>query len=387
AARDYVLDNVRMWVEEYHVDGLRLDAIHAIFDFSAHHILRAIKQVADDSARRRGWPAHVIAESDLNDVRVLLPPERGGHGLDGQWSDDFHHAVHAYLTGERQGYYEDFGKAEDVAKVLVDPFLIGGVYSPFRDRRHGMPAADLPGDQFVVSIQNHDQVGNRARGDRLSTLLSPPAQRLAASLLLFAPYVPLLFMGEEYGEENPFLFFCSFEDARLARAVSEGRRKEFADFAWQGEVPDPQAESTFAASRVSWSWPEGTPRAGMRRLYADLLAARRAWPALRDFRNRAARLLPAGADGAVLELIRGGVAVEPGQTVQILFNLTDGSRPLPAVGPGQVLLFSSEDRRYGGDRREQRQVGELLGHECVAFGPGEWRKPALATDPEKARRP
>src|SRR5205823_6190348 len=178
-------------------------------------------------------------------------------------------------------------------------------------------------DRFVVSIQNHDQVGNRARGDRLAALLPPPARRLAACLMLLSPHLPLLFMGEEYGEENPFPFFCSFGDPALAQAVREGRRREFAGFAWQGEVPDPQAEDTFAAARLSWSWPEGTPRAGLRRLYADLLAARRQWPALRDFRDRAARLLPGAEGGLVLELVRGGREAEPGKTVQVYFNLTD----------------------------------------------------------------
>jgi maltooligosyltrehalose trehalohydrolase len=374
AVRDYILDNVRMWVEEYHVDGLRLDAVHAIFDFGPVHILRAIKEAADDSARRRGWPVHVIAESDLNDVRLLLPPKRGGYGLDAQWSDDFHHAVHTYLTGERQGYYEDFGDVEDLARVLEEPFLYTGRYSRHRDRRHGAPSGGLPGDRFVVSIQNHDQVGNRARGDRLSTLVNSPAQRLAASLLLFAPHLPLLFMGEEYGEENPFLYFCSFEDPQLARAVSEGRRKEFAAFAWQGEVPDPQAETTFAASRLGWSWPEGTPRAGMRRLYTDLLAARREWPALRDFRQRAARLLPGGKPKAVLELIRGGRVHEPGKTAQVYFNLTDRPQPLPPAGEGQALLFHSEAHRYAGGRQEGTQPGQLLPYECVALGPRGWRK-------------
>jgi maltooligosyltrehalose trehalohydrolase len=371
--RAYVLDNVRLWVEEFHADGLRLDAVHAIFDSSPRHILRAVKEAADDAARRVGRAVTVIAESDLNDVRLLLPPQRGGYGLDGQWSDDFHHAVHAYLTGERHGYYQDFGPAEDLAKVLVEPFLVAGVYSPHRDRTHGAPSEGLPGDRFVVSVQNHDQVGNRARGDRLAALLPPPARRLAACLVLLSPHPPLLFMGEEYGEDNPFPFFCSFGDAALAQAVREGRRREFAAFAWQGEVPDPQAEGTFAAARLSWSWPEGTPRAGLRRLYADLLAARRQWPALGDFRDRTARLL-SGAEGClVLELVRGGPAVEPGKTVQVYFNLTDRRQPPPRV-EGAEQLFTSEAERYAGARREGARAGELLPFECVAFGPRGWRK-------------
>jgi len=372
--RDFVLDNVRTWLEEFHVDGLRLDAVHAVYDLGARPILRAVQEAADEVSQRTGRRTYVIAESDLNDPRLLLPPERGGCGLDAQWSDDFHHAVHAYLTGERGGYYADFGAARQLAAVLERPFLYAGEYSPFRRRKHGAPPPpELTGDRFVVCVQNHDQIGNRARGERLDALLRSPAERrLAASLLLLSPHLPLLFMGEEYGEENPFAFFCSFGDANLVRAVREGRRREFEGFLWAGEVPDPHAEETFAAARLSWSWPQGTPRAGLRRLYADLLAARRAWPALRDFTCRAARLLP-DEGGAVLELVRGGSTPEPGRTAQVYANLTDRHQPLPegARPPGR-LLFSSEAARYSGARAADAPEWELLPHECVVFGPEGW---------------
>jgi maltooligosyltrehalose trehalohydrolase len=359
--RDYVLDNARMWLEEFHLDGLRLDAVHAIYDLGAKHILAAIKEVADGVQRRSGRRTHVIAESDLNDPRIILPPERGGYGLDAQWSDDFHHAAHAFLTGERRGYYQDYGDASHVAAALNTPFVYAGNYSPHRRRNHGAPAGDLAGDRFVVCIQNHDQVGNRARGDRLATLLNNPAkQRLAASLLLLSPHVPMLFMGEEYGEENPFPFFCSFAGKELIQAVREGRKREFADFVSSAEeVPLPDAEATFASAKLSWSWPQGTPRAGLRRLYQDLLAARRTWPALRDFTRRSARLLPTGEGGQVLELLRG-------PALRALFNLTDATQPIPdRVGTN---LFSSESARYGGTRRDPADVRELLPFECVAFG-------------------
>jgi maltooligosyltrehalose trehalohydrolase len=372
--RDFVLDNVRMWVEEFHCDGLRLDAVHAVFDFGARPILRAVKEAADEAAGRVGRVVHVVAESDLNDPRLLLPPERGGCGLDAQWSDDFHHAVHTLLTGERQGYYEDFGEARQLAQVLQEPFVYAGTYSRHRGRKHGAPAGDLTGDRFVVAVQNHDQVGNRARGDRLAALVPAAGQRLAASLLLLAPHLPLLFMGEEYGEERPFPFFCSFGDAQLAEAVRQGRRQEFAAFAWQGEVPDPQTEATFEAARLSWSWPEGTARAGLRRLYGDLLTARRRWPALRDFVGRSARILPDEATGRVLVLIRGGREAAPGRTLEAFFNLSDRSQALPhEPGRGQELLFSSEARRYLGARQGGGPVTELLPYECLAFGPGSWQ--------------
>jgi maltooligosyltrehalose trehalohydrolase len=371
--REFVLDNARMWLEDYHIDGLRQDAVHAIFDLGAHHILRAVREVADDVADRAGRPPHVIAESDLNDVRLLLPPERGGYGLDAQWSDDFHHAVHTYLTGERMGYYADFGSAEDLARVLEQPFLYQGAYSKHRGRRHGAPSGDLPGDRFVVMIQNHDQVGNRARGDRLDSLVSPPARRLAASLMLLAPHVPLLFMGEEYGEEHPFLFFCSFEDPQLIQNVREGRRREFAAFAWQGPVPDPQDEATFEAARLTWSWESSPRQNGLRWLYGDLLTARQQWPALRNFTERTARMLPERRN-TVLELVRGGRAPTAGKTVQAFFNLTKEPQPLPRPAVAtDVALFSSEARRYTGEGTEAN-LNQLLPYECVVFGPADWKK-------------
>jgi maltooligosyltrehalose trehalohydrolase len=367
--RDFVLDNVRLWFEAYRVDGLRLDATHAMHDAGPVHTLRRIKEAADEAAATLGRSALVIAEDLRNDVRVVRPVGQEGHGHDAQWNDDFHHAAHAYLTGERGGYYQDFGPARDLPRVLERTFVLDGGFCRYRGRPFGAPAGDVPGDRFVVYLQNHDQVGNRARGDRLTTLLGGPArQRLAASLLLLSPHLPLLFMGEEYGEERPFQFFCSFLNPRLAEAVRKGRRRDYAAF-MHGDVPDPQDEATFAASQLSWSWPEGTARAGLRRLYQDLLTARREWPALRDFARREARLLPDAETGPLLELRRGG----SGEVVHAFFNLSGEAQPLPEGGayPAEVL-FSSEASRYLGGRREGEPVRELLPHECVVFGPPSW---------------
>src|SRR5262249_41487759 len=217
AVRQFVLDNVRMWLEEFHFDGLRLDAVHAIFDLGARHILQAIQEEADGVAASTGRAVHVVAESDLNDPRLLLPPERGGYGMSAEWADDLHHAAHAFLTGERQGYYVDYGDVEHLADVLSQPFLWGRAYSRFRGRKHGAAAPpELTGDRFVVCLQNHDQIGNRATGERLCALVRDPAKRrLATAYLFLSPYLPLIFMGEEYGEENPFPFFCSFGDPGL----------------------------------------------------------------------------------------------------------------------------------------------------------------------------
>jgi maltooligosyltrehalose trehalohydrolase len=372
AVREFVLDNVRLWIEDYHVDGLRLDAVHAIYDRSPYHILQAIKDTADATANRVGRQVHVVAESDLNDVRLLLPPERGGYGLDAQWSDDFHHVFHACLTGESQGYYADYGRRDDVPRVFAETFIYNGCYSPHRGRRHGAPSQGLPGDRFVVCIQNHDQVGNRATGERLGTLVAPPAQRLAASLLLLAPHLPLLFMGEEYGEEHPFLFFCSFTDADLVESIRLGRRQEFEAFHAHGEVADPQAEATFAASCLTWSWVSDPHRAGLRQLYQDLLSARQRWPTLRNFTQRAARLLPGSAPQAVLELIRGVHTPEGSTALRVYGNLTHEVQAFtPPCTAVEALLFSSEARKYNGVRH-RTTLEYLQPYECVVIGPAQW---------------
>ncbi|MFL5582196.1 MAG: malto-oligosyltrehalose trehalohydrolase, partial [Gemmatimonadaceae bacterium] len=279
--RRYFIDNALHWVTEYHVDGLRLDAVHAIFDFGARHVLEELATAVREQGRRLGREVVVIGESDLNDPRVVRPAERGGWGLDGQWSDDFHHAVHAALTGETDGYYADFGSVAHVAKALRDRFVYDGRYSAHRRRRHGAPCTDVPGERFVVCIQNHDQVGNRAAGERLSALLGFEQQKLAAALMLLAPYVPMLFMGEEYGEANPFQYFVSHGDRQLVEAVRQGRRREFAAFGWRTDVPDPQSEETFRNSCLDPDAGRRGRGAAMRALYRDLLALRRSQPALR----------------------------------------------------------------------------------------------------------
>jgi maltooligosyltrehalose trehalohydrolase len=342
-----------------------LDAVHAIYDLGARHILRDIKDAAESASKARGHIAYIVAESDLNDVRILLPPDRGGYGLDAQWSDDFHHAVHTCLTGERQGYYADYGEPHQLAKALTDTFVLDGAYSQSRDRRHGGGIAGLSGDRFVVCIQNHDQIGNRASGDRLGTLLSPSAQRLAASLLLLAPHLPLLFMGEEYGEAHPFQFFCSFSDPVLIENVRMGRRKEFEAFHRNGaDVPDPQAESTFDASRLTWSWESDPHKSGLRALYHDLLRARREWSSLRDYGHRTARLLPTALP--ILELIRGDLIATPSQSLRALFNLTSEEQPVPGGSQGQ-LRWTSEAERYHGTRMAHSSDLRLLPYECLVF--------------------
>jgi maltooligosyltrehalose trehalohydrolase len=345
--RRFVIDNARHWVREYRLDGLRLDAVHSIFDFSARHLLEELADAVRTVGASQGRDGVVIAESDLNDPRLVRPPERGGYGLDAQWSDDFHHAVHAALTGERRGYYEDFGGVGPVAESLERRFVYAGRYSPHRGRRHGAPATDVPADRFVVSVQNHDQVGNRAAGDRFGTLLPQSSQRLAAALLLLSPYVPMIFMGEEWGETNPFQYFVSHGDPELADAVREGRRREFASFGWKGEVPDPLDPATFERSRLDWARRSRAPHDGILALYRDLLSLRRSEPALRPGAAEIETRVDPSAGWVQLRLapVRGG-----GAELLAVFNFTEGdSVSVPLRIPGSWrLLLSTDDAKYGG---------------------------------------
>jgi len=340
--RRYVVDNACYWISEYHVDGLRLDAVHAIFDFGARHILEELASAARAAGAAQQRRVIVIAESALNDPRVVRAPARGGWGMDGQWNDDFHHAVHVALTGERDGYYADYDGAAAVAKALQDRFVLDGSYSPFRRRHHGAPAGDVPEDRFVVAVQTHDQVGNRARGERLSALVSFPALKLAAAAMLVSPYVPLLFMGEEYGETRPFLYFVSHGDPQLVEAVREGRRREFADFDWQGALPEPDSPETFAASRLSWAL-DGSSARAVSALYRDLLALRRSEPALRPGAATVRVGGDAGSGLVTLALMPPG-----GAELFAALNLTAAAADAVPPAAGWTIRLSTEDPRYGG---------------------------------------
>jgi maltooligosyltrehalose trehalohydrolase len=264
--REWVLQSATGWIRDFGIDGLRLDAIHAIFDSSPEHIVAAVARRVHETRR----DAFVIAESGMNDPRVMRPPERGGWGCDAAWADDFHHAVRTLVTDEHEGYYAEFGHVADLAKALHRPHIHDGVYSAFRRQRFGAPADDVPPQRFVVFSQNHDQVGNRAFGDRLPAQARP----LAALITLLSPFTPMLFMGEEYGEPAPFQFFSDHIDKEIADATRDGRRQEFAAFAsFTEEIPDPQAEETFTASKLTR---EREPE--LARLYADLLRVRRELP-------------------------------------------------------------------------------------------------------------
>lgn len=280
--RRFFIQNALYWLTEFHVDGFRLDAIHAIKDFSAQPFLAELNHAVRQRGEELGRRVHLMAESDLNDPRVLLPRIMGGYGFDTQWTDDFHHALHTLVTGERDGYYRDFGGTGHLARAFSQGYVYTGQYSEFRRRRHGSPPRLCPAHQFVVFAQNHDQVGNRARGERLAALTSFDSLKLAACAVLLSPFVPLIFMGEEYGETAPFLYFTSHHDPELVEAVREGRRREFADFAWAGEVPDPQDEDTFRRSRLNRGLRHRDRHRVLYRLYRHLLQLRRQVPALAE---------------------------------------------------------------------------------------------------------
>ena len=278
--RRFFIENALYWIEEFHIDALRLDAVHAILDTSARPFLAELAAAVPQQARRLRRHIHLVPESNLNDSRLVAGAECGGFGLDAQWNDDFHHAVHTLLTGEKEGYYADFGQMAQLAQAFNEGFVYTGQYSRYRGRRHGNSSSAIPAERFVVFTQNHDQVGNRRLGDRLSTIVSFEALKLAAGLALLSPFLPLIFMGEEYGETAPFQYFVSHGDPALVEAVRIGRREEFSRFAWQGELPDPQAEDTFLNSRLNWKLREEGHHKELTRLYKELLRLRRGEPVL-----------------------------------------------------------------------------------------------------------
>jgi maltooligosyltrehalose trehalohydrolase len=279
--RRYFIENALYWTRDFHVDALRLDAIHAIVDPSARPILEELGLAVHRQARQLKRKVHVIAESDRNDSRIIRRREVGGYGLDAQWSDDFHHALHTLLTDERNGYYRDFGKVEHLARAYREGFVYSGEYSTYRKRRHGNSSRGLPPERFVVFAQNHDQVGNRLLGERLSRLISFDALKVAAGTVLLSPYLPLLFMGEEYGETAPFKYFVSHSDPELIEAVRKGRQEEFAAFDWTGEIPDPQGEETFQGCKLDHALKKGGNHGALYDFVRELIRLRKELPAFR----------------------------------------------------------------------------------------------------------
>jgi len=334
--RRFFIDNALMWLCDFHLDGLRIDAVHAIVDTSAIHFLEELAQEIRRLEARIGRPLVLVAESDHNDPRPVRVPEVGGYGLDALWNEDFHHALHAVLTGEKGGYYRDFGSLRDLAAVLTRGLAYDGRYSPYRRRRHGRPATGLPGRRFVGFLQNHDQVGNRAAGERTARLLSGGLLKIGAALVLTSPFVPLLFQGEEWGAGTPFLYFTDHSDPALGEAVREGRLREFAAFGWDPAIPsEPQAPATFERSRLDWSERRREPHADILAWHRALIRLRRTHPDLADDRLERIRVSFEETDTVRwLVVERGAVA--------IACNLTaSGQRIVDPVLRGKALLLVS----------------------------------------------
>ncbi|MDT4997630.1 MAG: maltooligosyltrehalose trehalohydrolase [Pseudonocardiales bacterium] len=333
AVRRFVLDNAQMWLRDFHVDGLRLDAVHAIVDEAPTHILAELAAEVDALAERLGRPLSLIAESDLNDP-VMITPRPAGYGLTAQWDDDVHHALHALLTGERQGYYCDFGSLRVLAKVLARAFLHDGTHSSFRGREHGrrVDVARTEAWRFVVCLQNHDQVGNRAAGERLTELTSPSLLRVGAVLLLTAPFTPMLWMGEEWGATTRWPFFTSHPQPDLARAVGPGRLAEFDGYGWdESQMIDPQEPAAYRKAILDWSEPTREPHTAVLALYRALIRLRRAEP---DLTDPDLRHVEVGYDEAAR-----WVVVHRG-SLHVAANLAEAAQVVP-VPAGRVLLATA----------------------------------------------
>jgi maltooligosyltrehalose trehalohydrolase len=358
----FFIENALYWFSELHMDALRLDAIHGITDRNARPFLQLLAESVEAFGRQAGRSIYLVAESDLNDARFLRPADRGGYGLHAQWSDDFHHALHCLLTGERSGYYRDFGGIEPLAKAFREGYVYSGQYSAYRLRRHGNSSKEIPARQFVVFAQNHDQVGNRMLGDRMTRLTSFEGLKLAAGAVILSPFIPLLFMGEEYGEVAPFQFFTSFQDPALIEGVRKGRREEFAGFGWQGDLPDPQAESTFFSSKLRRAVGSTATNVALRDFYRELIRLRKECRPLALLSKSAMETMSMDREEALILRRR-----SDGEEAIIAFNFGPGrvrcSLPTPP-GKWAKLLDSAEARWLGS--------GSTVSDKLESFGTLSW---------------
>jgi maltooligosyltrehalose trehalohydrolase len=343
--RRFFIENALHWTRDVGLDGLRLDALHAIVDNSATPFIEDLTRAVHRASAETGRRIHMIGESAANDTRLLRPREESGLGCDAQWNDDFHHAVRAALTGERQGYYASYGGVSHLARSLAQGYVYTGEFSEFHQRRHGRPCADRPASCFVAFVQNHDQVGNRVTGERLDTAVTEETRRLAAALLLLSPFPPMLFMGEEYAETAPFQYFVSHTDPELVEAVQRGRREEFASFGWREEPPDPQDEATFARSRLRWDLRRDGAHAQTLAMHTRLLALRRDLRLGSDETGERRRVECREAEG-LLALHRRDTLVP----TLAVFNLSTAERVYEAAPAGRRMLraFDTSDPAWGG---------------------------------------
>jgi maltooligosyltrehalose trehalohydrolase len=343
--RHYFIENARYWIADCHIDALRLDAVHAILDHSPRPFLEELAAEVHELAAELNRRVYLMPESAANDARLIRSRERGGYGLDAVWSDDFHHALRTLLTGEQSGYYQDYGELKHLVDVYREGFAYSGAYSRFRKRRHGSSAKDIPAERFIVFSQNHDQVGNRPRGERLTDSVCFEALKLAAATVILSPFIPLIFMGEEYGETAPFPFFISHADAELVEAVRRGRRAEFAAFHWQDEIPDPQDEATFLQAKLRHDARQSEHHRVLYEFYRELLRLRKAIPALVDLNKEAINVI--GYDDERVLFVHRWSAMAQAMVVES-FGRTEASIALPIPAGHWYKALDSTDEKWAG---------------------------------------
>ncbi|MBN2484247.1 MAG: malto-oligosyltrehalose trehalohydrolase [Candidatus Omnitrophica bacterium] len=342
--RDYFIENALYWFKYYHIDVLRLDAIHGIYDFGAKHILEEMAERVEEFSRKQKRKCYLIAESDLNDVRVVREKEKGGYAIDAQWLDDFHHSLRTLLTKESAGYYADFGRLEQLEKCEREGFVYSWDYSCCRKKYFGSSSRDIAPDKFIVFIQNHDQVGNRIEGKRIGHLVDFEALKLAAGCMILSPYIPMLFMGEEFASSSPFLYFISHLDTQLVEAVRTGRKKEFASFGWQAEPPDPQSEATFNLSKLKWEEVARGQHAVMFSFYQELIRLRKTVAAFAESSREGIKTCCASPE--VMALIRNSKSSE---TITLMnFSSNEEVYPCDNVTGRMTCILDSSHQKWQG---------------------------------------
>ncbi|HEU4903961.1 MAG TPA: malto-oligosyltrehalose trehalohydrolase, partial [Flavisolibacter sp.] len=356
--RDYFSDNVVYWFEQYHLDGLRCDAIHAVYDNGAVHFWELVHQKIRQKEQALNRPFYLIAESDLNSPKVVKPPAEGGYGFNAQWLDDFHHSLYVLLNNDDKERYYDFGSVQQLAKAYKDGFVHSGEWVKFRKRRHGASSAGIPGDKFIVFNQNHDQIGNRVKGERLCMLVDVERIKVAAAAILLSPYIPMLFMGEEYADESPFYYFVSHTDPDLVEAVRKGRKEEFKDYGFDAEPPDPQAEQTFSDSKLQWSKRNQGHHQLVLQWHAELIKCRQTMPALKNVDKESVAVQVLGEQGFALSR----QSKREDEKLCCLFNLS--AKPLhynvPIDLQGARKLLHSKDAAWCGEKIEGDELPEKL---------------------------
>ena len=367
--RRFFIENALFWLTDFHIDALRLDALHAILDISAYPFIAELAakfHERTDSLKRR---AYLIGESVANDARLIQAPERGGYGLDAQWNDDFHHALHGLLTGEQNGYYQDFDGLPPLARAFQEGFAYSGQYSQYRQRRHGVTSKDIPAHRFVVFAQNHDQIGNRMGSERLSQLISFEALKLAAGAVLLSPFIPLIFMGEEYGEKAPFPYFTSHSEPALIEAVRSGRRQEFASFDWQGELPDPQDEATFLSAKLNHNQRQKGQHRVLLEFYRELLQLRKETPALAHLSKDDMSVF--GYEKERIVIMR---RWSEGNEVVLVFNFSQdqSSVNVPMPQGRWYKKLDSADERWGGEGSTIPRQIDAKGEVTLTLSPWTW---------------